>query len=77
MIIGNRIIPQPIEDHGWNFFEKCRCGGTLKYKFKHPNKPDMLLIWMPTYRQFKIQDKNITKIPVTKIEKLQETLPLI
>ena len=72
--MANRIEPQPIADFGWVFKERCRCGGTLKYKYTNPNYPNMLLIWMPSYRHFKIEERNKTKVPVTKIELLEETL---
>lgn len=28
-----------LEKYGWYKFHQCTCGGTLKQKFKHPNKP--------------------------------------
>ena len=66
--------PIALTNNGWNFYEKCRCQNILKYKYRHPDKPGMQLEWWVKYYQFKITEKNKTKIPPTKIGELDNIL---
>lgn len=66
--------PKALTDNGWNYYEKCRCQRILKYKYRHPGKPGLELEWWVKYLQFKITEKNKTKIPLTKIGELDNTL---
>ncbi len=66
------IVPETITNNGWVFHEKCRCSGVRKYKFRHPQYPDLQLEWWISYGQFKIMNKNTTKIPLTKLSELDK-----
>ncbi len=68
------IAPAAIAENGWQFFTKCRCDGILKWKYRHPGKPNLELHWWVGYYQFKVMNQNTTKIPLTKISKLDEIL---
>ncbi len=68
------IAPEAIANNGWQFYEKCRCDGILKWTFRHPDKPKLELEWWVGYYQFKIMNQNMTKVPLTKVAKLDEIL---
>ena len=65
-------IPEIISSAGWVYFEKCRCGGILKYKFKHPAKKGLVLEWMVLYSKFRMVERNKIKVPATALSKLNE-----
>ena len=69
---ANEQYQAVLRDAGWNFWEKCRCGGVLKWKYRHPGKPGLELEWWIKYYQFRITDRRKVKIPATKIENLKQ-----
>jgi hypothetical protein len=68
------IIPEAITNNGWEFHEKCKCTGVRKWKFRNKKYPSLELEWWISYYQFKIMDKNMTRVPLTKLAKLDEIL---
>ena len=70
----NQTEPAAIANNGWLFYEKCKCGGILKYKYRHPEKPGLQLEWWVKYFQFRITNYSKTKVQQTPIAKLEETL---
>jgi len=69
-----RNEPTALAENGWQFYEKCNCQRTLKYRYIHPNKPGLKLEWIVRFQQFSISDKGLTKVPLTKLSKLDEVL---
>ncbi len=67
-------IPEILTLNGWKFYEKCRCQNILKYKFRNANKPGLEIEWWISYYQFKVTEKNKTKIPPTKMGELDNIL---
>jgi hypothetical protein len=63
-----------LRNAGWHFYEKCRCGGVLKWKYRHPDKPGLELEWWLKYYQFQITERNKVKVPPTRIENLKTQL---
>lgn len=68
------VTPAAIIEHGWNFYEKCKCNRVLTYKYRHPDKPDLELWWRVDQLVFKIMNRNSTKVPLTKMALLDVTL---
>lgn len=68
------VAPEAIINNGWMFYEKCRCHRVKTYKYRHSEKPDLELWWRVDYFEFKIMDRNTTKVPLTKISQLDEIL---
>jgi hypothetical protein len=68
------IAPEAITSNGWLLHEKCRCNNIRKYKFRHPEYPDLELEWWISYHQFKVMQGNTTKIPLTKIGQADSVL---
>lgn len=66
--------PAAIANNGWLFYQKCKCGGILKQKYRHPDKPGLQLEWWVRYYQFKITQLSKTKIPQIPLSKLEDTL---
>ena len=70
-----RTEPPLLQEYGWKFYEKCRCSGAMKYKYRNENFKDLELEWWKDYYKFKITYNGTrTKIPLTKLEKLEEIL---
>jgi hypothetical protein len=65
-------IPEIITNVGWKYYEKCRCGGILKYKFRHEQKPGLTLEWFVLYAKFRIVERNKLKVPATALSKLED-----
>ena len=65
-------VPEIITNGGWTYFEKCRCSGILKYKFKHADKPGLVLEWLVLYAKFKIINRNKVKVAATPLSKYNE-----
>lgn len=68
------IEPEALSLNGWTFYEKCRCNRILKWKYRNPLFPDLELQWLVSYFQFKIMNKNTTKIGLTAISHLDAVL---
>jgi hypothetical protein len=66
--------PEAIVNHGWQYKESCRCGGVLKYKYTHPDKPGLMLEWWVKYFQFRVMDGRKIARPVDKIVNLEKVL---
>ncbi len=72
---GDQVqTPQAITDNGWQYYDKCRCGGILQYKYRHSSKPGFEIRWLIKYFKFKITQDNKLCVGLTKMEKLDETL---
>lgn len=70
-----RSEPPALAEYGWTFYEKCRCSGILKYKYRNPDHDGLELEWFVKYYQFRITyNGRQTKVPVTKIEDLDKIL---
>lgn len=68
-------IEQVLSDNGWAFYEKCRCTGISKVKYRSKTHPELELELWSKHAQFKITYRGAsTKIPLTKISQLEETL---
>ena len=70
-------IPNPpaaIADNGWELHDKCRCGGRLRYKYRHPDKPGYELEWIVKYFQFRILEGRKVHTPITNIKDLDTIL---
>lgn len=52
-----------LESYNWYMFHQCTCGGTLKQKFKNPNKPSLMFKIMPRKNVWElyINNKFVTK----------------
>lgn len=68
------VIPVAILSNGWILHEKCKCNQIKKYKFRNPAFPTLELEWWISYFQFKVMDGNSTKIPLTRIALVDQTL---
>jgi hypothetical protein len=68
------VAPAALSEYGWYFHEKCRCGGILKWKFRHKDKPGYQLEWLVRYFQFKVMNGNSTAVGMTKIADLENVL---
>lgn len=66
--------PNAITDNGWYFYSKCTCGGILKHKFRHTNKPGLELHWYVRKDNFLIKSYNTIKVQLTPISNLQQIL---
>lgn len=66
-------IPEMITSAGLQYFEKCRCGGMLKYKFKHPQKNGYTVEWLVLYAKFKVVNRNKVIVAATPLSKFTET----
>ena len=61
----------------WFLYEKCKCGGKLKYKYRHDNHPGYEVWWYPKLFQFRIFYQNKSIRPLTPIGKLTDVLKQI
>lgn len=68
------VQPQALADNGWVFHEKCRCQRVLKYKYRNPQLPGYEVEWWVKFYQFRIKEKAKTKVSLTKISLLDQTL---
>lgn len=68
------IEPTAIRTNGWFFIAKCRCGGILKYKYRHPQKKTLELHYWVKHKRFLIMEFSKTKIPLTAIDKIDDIL---
>lgn len=60
--------------YGWAFYDKCRCGGVLKHKYRNPDKPGVEIEWQVKRYLFKVKCWGKTIKTLTAIGKLEETL---
>lgn len=79
--MGQIVIPEQVNEltnSGWYLYEKCRCGGKLKYKYRNMQYPTIEVRWYPNFYSFTIIDNNKTLVAMTPIgrltQKLQEVL---
>lgn len=71
------IIPDSITalvTDGWFLYEKCKCGGKLKHKYRHPDKTGYEVWWYPRLFQFKVFFNNKTIVPLSPIGQLTTKL---
>jgi len=59
---------------GWFLYEKCKCGGKLKYKYRSENYPGYEVWWYPKHFEFRIFYQSKSVQPVTPIGKLTQVL---
>lgn len=67
-------IPSAIAENGWQFYTKCTCGGSLKYKYRNDNKPGYELHWLVRARQFKLLLNAKLIVSLKPISELDSTL---
>jgi len=66
---------QTILSAGWYFYEKCRCSGIIKYKYRNKVLNSLELEWWAKRSMFKVTYRgSSTKIPPTSVMKLEKTL---
>lgn len=68
------VYPPALAKHGWSYWDRCNCGGTLKYKFRNADMPELEVEWLVKYMQFRVVSSRQTKIVATPIEKLEKVL---
>lgn len=68
------ITPEVIINDGWQFFESCRCGGILKYKYINTKHRNSVLEWWVKYDKFKILNGGKTIKEPTKLSLLEDYL---
>jgi hypothetical protein len=61
-------------ERGWNYSEKCRCGGILKYKYTNPNHRGLVLEWLYKYSKFTIKRLKRTEVALCNLDLLEEKL---
>jgi len=67
--------PSALALNNWKFYEKCRCSGIAKWKYRNAAFPDLELEWWVKHYCFRITYRGkSTKVPQTKIEKLDKIL---
>ena len=67
--------PAALALNGWDFYEKCRCSGIMKRRYRSTAHPDLELEWWVKYGQFRITYRgSTTKVPLAKIAELDKTL---
>ena len=70
--------PPELAAHGWQYFDSCQCSGGYKVMYRHPVLTELELEWHPKGRWFRITYKgSSTKVPPTKIEKLEKILNVL
>lgn len=70
-----RDEPAALAANGWAFYERCRCAGRMKYKYRNPAHPELELEWWVKYYCFRITYLGRSvKVPPTKIGLLDKTL---
>lgn len=69
--------PKAIAKYGWQFYEKCKCQRTLKYIYRHPDKPGLFLEWWVMVHQFRVMDGNMTKTPLASTADFDKVLSIL
>ena len=67
--------PAALALNGWTYYDKCRCVGMMKYKYRSKAHPDLELEWWTKYNQFKITYRgSSTKVPLSKVSNMDKIL---
>lgn len=66
--------PKALIDNGWYYEGVCVCSGTLKYKYRHPEKPALMVEWWVKLYSFRVMNGNMVKISPTPVKKMNDIL---
>jgi hypothetical protein len=75
-VLQPETIVQLLAD-GWFLYEKCKCGGKLKYKYHHNDHPGYAVWWYPKFFEFRILYQNKSIRTLTPIGRLTDTLKTV
>lgn len=71
----NSTEPVEIAEYGWTFYDKCRCAGKVRYKYRNKELNELELEWWPRFERFKVTYLGVTtKISPLPLIKLGATL---
>lgn len=74
MTDGEFRDPEILIRTGWSLHDKCECGGTLKYTYRHNADTELELKWFPRRKGFKTFRRHRTIIGWTRINELEKTI---
>lgn len=53
-LLQQQKVEELLMSYGWQFFDKCQCGGTLRNKYKSKNQPGYNIRIMPRKDAFDV-----------------------
>jgi hypothetical protein len=63
-----------LQERGWNYTEKCRCGGVLKYKYSNANYKGLVFEWWYKYSKFTVKRLKRSVITLSNLDLVEEKL---